>query len=169
MHRILYIILAFRLFSIQANRKPDIFRINSKKQLAVSRVYFDCGSEFEFSGRHENFLYFGIGEGGAPQTPLLPSGGSEAPPDIPPRGQGVPDPLCAQARSDRTAREHEVLIAWNVMSNHIDMQEKYCGHSNVIHPIQSQYTKIAAVGRNHKIGGAAFGRATSLWFPLYWL
>ena len=47
------------------------------------------------------------------------------------------------------------------MSNHTDMQDKYCGHSNDIHPIQSQYTKVAAVGRHHKRGGAAFGRATS--------
>ena len=47
------------------------------------------------------------------------------------------------------------------MSNHIDMQDKSCGHYYDIHPIKSQYTKEAAVGRHHKRGGAAFGRATS--------
>ena len=48
-----------------------------------------------------------------------------------------------------------------MMSNHTDMQDKYCGDCYDIHPIQSQYTKEAAVGRHHKRGGAAFGRATS--------
>ena len=47
------------------------------------------------------------------------------------------------------------------MSNHTDMLDKYCGDCCDIHPIQSQYTKVAAVGRHHKRGGAAFGRATS--------
>ena len=41
------------------------------------------------------------------------------------------------------------------MSNDTDMYDKYCGHSNDIHPIQSQYKG------NHKRGGAAEGRATS--------
>ena len=48
-----------------------------------------------------------------------------------------------------------------MMSNHADMQDKYCAHSNDIHPIQSQYTKVAAVGRHHKRGAAASGRGTS--------
>ena len=61
---------------------------------------------------------------------------------------------CAQAR---TKREHEVLMARNMMSNHTDMQDKYCGHRYDIHPIQSQYTKVAAVGRHHKRGVAADG------------
>ena len=52
-------------------------------------------------------------------------------------------------------------MARNMMSNDTDMYDKYCGHSNDIHPIQSQYTKVAAFGRHHKRGGAAFGRATS--------
>ena len=42
-----------------------------------------------------------------------------------------------------------------------DMQDKYCGDCNDIHVIQSQYTKVAAFGRHHKRGGAAFGRAAS--------
>ena len=42
-----------------------------------------------------------------------------------------------------------------------DMQDKYCGDCYDIHPIQSQYAKVAAAGRPHKRGGAAFGRATS--------
>ena len=33
------------------------------------------------------------------------------------------------------------------MSNHTDMQDKYCGDCYDIHPIQSQYTKVAACGR----------------------
>ena len=41
------------------------------------------------------------------------------------------------------------------MSNHTDMQDKYCGDCYDIHPIQSQYTKEAAVGRHHKRGGVA--------------
>ena len=42
-----------------------------------------------------------------------------------------------------------------------DMQDKYCGNCYDIYLIQSQYTKVAAFGRHHKRGGAAFGRATS--------
>ena len=42
-----------------------------------------------------------------------------------------------------------------MMSNHTDMQDKYCGHSNDIHPIQSQYKG------NHKRGSVAGGRGTS--------
>ena len=40
------------------------------------------------------------------------------------------------------------------MCNHTDMQDKYCDHCYDIHPIQSQYTKVAAVGRQHKRGGS---------------
>ena len=42
-----------------------------------------------------------------------------------------------------------------------DMQDKYCGDRYDIYRIQSRYTKVAAFGRHHKRGGAAFGRATS--------
>ena len=42
-----------------------------------------------------------------------------------------------------------------MMSNHSDMQDKYCGHCYDVHPIQSQYKG------NHKRGGAAEGRVTS--------
>ena len=42
-----------------------------------------------------------------------------------------------------------------MMSNHTDMQDKYCGDPYDIHPIQSQYKG------NHKRGGAAEGRVTS--------
>ena len=35
------------------------------------------------------------------------------------------------------AREHEVMIARNMMSNHIDMQDKHYGRSNVTNPIQT--------------------------------
>ena len=42
-----------------------------------------------------------------------------------------------------------------------DMEGKYCGNRYDIDLIQSHYTKVAAFGRHHKRGGAAFGRATS--------
>ena len=42
-----------------------------------------------------------------------------------------------------------------------DMQDKYCGGCYDNYPIQSQYTKVAACGRHHKRGDAAFGRFTS--------
>ena len=42
-----------------------------------------------------------------------------------------------------------------------DMQDKYCGDGYDIYLIQSQYTKVAAFGRHHKRGDAAFGRSTS--------
>ena len=42
-----------------------------------------------------------------------------------------------------------------------DIQDKYCGDRYDIYRIQSRYTKVAAFGRHHKRGGAAFGRATS--------
>ena len=42
-----------------------------------------------------------------------------------------------------------------------DMQNKYCGDCYDIYTIQSQYTKVAACGRHHKRGVAAFGRAAS--------
>ena len=32
------------------------------------------------------------------------------------------------------------------MSDHTEMQDKYCGDCYDIHPIQSQYTNVAAVG-----------------------
>ena len=59
------------------------------------------------------------------------------------------------------AKEHEAQMARNMMSNHTDMQDKYCGDCYDIHPIQSLYTKMPACGRQHKKGDAAFGRATS--------
>ena len=48
-----------------------------------------------------------------------------------------------------------------MIANHTDMYDNYCGDCYDIHTIQSQYTKVAAVGRHHKRGGAAFGRPTS--------
>ena len=53
----------------------------------------------------------------------------------------------------RTAREHEALMATNMMSRHMfrptitDMQDKHCGDCYDFYPIQSQYTKVAAFGR----------------------
>ena len=38
------------------------------------------------------------------------------------------------------------------------MQDEYCGYCYDIHRIQSQYTKVAAVGRHYK---KAYGRGTS--------
>ena len=64
----------------------------------------------------------------------LPYMQGRTPPDLPPRGQGPSPrrPPCAQARMARTAREHEDLMARNMMSK-----------------------------GNHKRGGAAEGRASS--------
>ena len=70
-------------------------------------------------------------------------------------------PVRHKVRIASQAREHEALMARNLMSNHTDMQDKYCGDCYEIHAIQSQYTKVAAFGRHHKRGGAAFGRAIS--------
>ena len=47
----------------------------------------------------------------------------------------------------------------------VDKQDKHCGHCYDIHPIQSQYTKVAACGPHHKRGDAAFGSATSFVVP----
>ena len=60
----------------------------------------------------------------------------------------------------RPEREHEDMMARSMVSNHTDMQDQYCGDCYDMHPIQSQYTKVAACGRHHKRGDAAFGRAT---------
>ena len=53
-------------------------------------------------------------------------------------GQGSPDPLRASAHGTN-GEEHEIIMARNVMSNHTDMQDQYCGHSNDVNPIQSQH------------------------------
>ena len=46
------------------------------------------------------------------------------------------------------------------MSNHADMLDKYRGDRYDIHLIRRQCKNVAAVGRQHTRGGAAFGRAT---------
>ena len=56
--------------------------------------------------------------------------------------------------------EHEPVISRNVMSNHADMLDKYRGDRYDIHLIRRQCKNVAAVGRQHKRRGAAFGRAT---------
>ena len=53
------------------------------------------------------------------------------------------------------AKEHEALMARNMMSNHTDMQDKYCGVCYDIHHVQSQYKG------NDKRGGATEGHVTS--------
>ena len=60
---------------------------------------------------------------------------------------GQSSPARHKTRIARIAREHEALMARNMMSNHADMQDKYCGDCYDTHPIQSQYVKEAAVGR----------------------
>ena len=40
-----------------------------------------------------------------------------------------------------------------------DMQDKYSGDCYDSYLIQGEYTKVAACGRHHKRGAAAFGRA----------
>ena len=39
--------------------------------------------------------------------------------------------------------------------------DTYCGDCYDVHSIQSHHTKVAACGRRHSRGGAAFGRTTS--------
>ena len=56
--------------------------------------------------------------------------------------------------------EHDVLLSHMFRPTIIDMEDKYCGDCYDIYLIQSQYTRLAAFGRHHKRGGAAFGRAT---------
>ena len=85
------------------------------------------------------------GQGAAMQC-VLSAGASAG------RGAGRPQ---TPMRIARTAVEHAALIARNIGSNHADMQDKYCGESYGIHPIQSHRKG------NHKRGGAAEGRATS--------
>ena len=48
-----------------------------------------------------------------------------------------------------------MIITRTMISNHTDMQDKYCAHCYDILPIQSQYKG------DHKRGEAAEGRATS--------
>ena len=59
---------------------------------------------------------YGFGGPAAPQIPPASPGKPKAPLDLCP--QGPPDCLCAQARSARTAREHEALMAKSMMSIH---------------------------------------------------
>ena len=47
------------------------------------------------------------------------------------------------------------------MPHHTDTQDNSCGHCYDIHPLQSQYAKVAAFGRHLKRSDAAFGHATS--------
>ena len=51
--------------------------------------------------------------------------------------------------------EYDLLMARSMLSNHTDMQDKYCGDCYDIHPIQSQHKG------NYKRSGAAEGCATS--------
>ena len=51
-------------------------------------------------------------------------------------------------------------MARNMMSNHTDMQDKYCGHSKDINLFKAN-TKVAAVGRPPKRSATAYGRGTS--------
>ena len=139
--------------------------MHRKKHMKISRnggtnIHRDkCGSGA--TGRHppgtrqkihHRSKYWGACR---PPNPPASLGGPKAPPDPPPGGQGPPDPPCAQARIARTAREHEARLARNMISNHTDMYDNYCADCYDIHPIQSQYTKVAAVGRHHKRGAAA--------------
>ena len=92
------------------------------------------------------------------QTPPLPWSGRK-PSQIPCAKGKAPRTLLLHIA--RTAREHEAQVARKILSHHTDMQDKYCGECYDIHPIQSQLSKVAAVGRHHKRGGAALGCATS--------
>ena len=77
------------------------------------------------------------------------------------------EPTCPQARTARTAREHEALTARNMMSNHtcsdrpLPIWKTSIVVTAWIFTLFEANTKVAACGRQHKRAGAAFGRATS--------
>ena len=103
----------------------------------IASVYFVRAAKLQFFIHQANFLILDLGGLAAPQIPRLGN---------------FP---CAQARGDRTAREHEARLAGNIMSNHTDMQDKYFSHCCDNRPIQNQYKQ------NHKRDGAAESRATA--------
>ena len=72
-------------------------------------------------------------------------------------------------RIARTAREHEALMARNMMSNHTDMQDKYCGHRYDIHYIQSQNEEpTQEVARSKAVSPLLWWRPKAATF-VYWL
>ena len=66
----------------------------------------------------------------------------------------------------QTGQEYIYIYIYDIQSHMLrptiaDMQDKYCSDCYDVYLIQRQYTKVAAFGRQHKGGGAAFARATS--------
>ena len=112
-------------------------------------VYFLCFAKSVILFTTEAFIFWTL-RGVPPPKPSCCPGWAEGH-ARPPLG----DHPCAQARMIRTAREHEIIMARKMMSNHTDIQNKYCGHSNDIHRTQRQHTKVVAVGRHHKRGATA--------------
>ena len=95
----------------------------------------------KFVGAYELFFQ------GPPKPPCFP----KAPPDALPRGQS-PQTLLTRKRALHERRgnmKSKVTMERNMMSNHTDMQDKYCGRCYDDHPIQSQYKG------NRKRAGAA--------------
>ena len=118
---------------------------------------------------HAKFLILDL-KAWRPPKPPVTLGGAEGPPRFLERRPGSLDPTCAQARSDRAAREHEPRLAMNMMSNHTDLHEKYCGPCYDMHPIQSEYTKLTAVesAATTKAVARLSAAPSLLWFCLYW-
>ena len=81
-----------------------------------------------------------------PPNPSACLGLLKAPQTLRLEGQSHPlDHPCAQARIVRTARQHEALKARKMMSNHTDMQDKYCVDCADIQLVRSHY-KVASFG-----------------------
>ena len=61
-----------------------------------------------------------------PKPPCCP-GGAEGLPEPPPGGQGPPDPPCAQARIASTMRDHEVMMARDLINS------RYVNFGTILH------------------------------------
>ena len=86
-------------------------------------------------------------------------GGAEGLLDLPPSGQGPPEPHCAQARIVRATREHKARVTRSMMSNRTRMQDKYCSDCYDFQPIQSQYKGGALRPRHLFCGFLCYGFA----------
>ena len=80
----------------------------------------------------------------------------------------VPSQLLLHASIERDSDRLRVIdeVILSVLARCPDVEKKIQLYGEE-HDVQ--YTKVAALGRHHKRGGAAFGRATSFVVPFYWL
>ena len=69
--------------------------------------------------------------------------------------------FAANVSDDSSNGEEQDVQSHMFSPTFTDMQDKYCGDCYDMYLIQSENTKMAAFGRQHKRGGVAFGGATS--------